>query len=140
MHIGVVGDSNINPQDVTDFRSLFGLPANPPNIILNGPDPGLGLSEGEADLDLQISGMVAPKATIDFVVSEDTLTAAGVDLSAVYIVDNNSDDATSDVCARGAYGLGNGGGRQGSQASGSDPGVHEWLTPPRSSSASRRTS
>lgn len=87
--IAIVADSNINPQDVTDFRTLFGLPTNPPNIILNGPDPGLNGDEGEADLDVQVSGMVAPNATIDFVVSEDTLTAAGIDLSAVYIVDNN---------------------------------------------------
>jgi hypothetical protein len=87
--IAIVADSNINPQDVTDFRTLFGLPTNPPNIILNGPDPGLNGDEGEADLDVQVSGMVAPNATIDFVVSEDTQTAAGIDLSAVYIVDNN---------------------------------------------------
>jgi subtilase family serine protease len=87
--IAIVGDSNINPQDVTDFRTLFGLSANPPNIILNGPDPGLNADEGEAALDVQISGMVAPQAAIDFVVSEDTLTAAGIDLSSFYIIDNN---------------------------------------------------
>src|SRR5882672_3130329 len=87
--IAIVGDSNINPQDVADFRTLFGLPSNPPNIILNGPDPGKGASEGEADLDVQIAGMVAPKATIDLVVSEDTQTALGIDLSAFYIIDNN---------------------------------------------------
>ncbi|HKV23920.1 MAG TPA: Ig-like domain repeat protein [Candidatus Acidoferrum sp.] len=87
--IAIVGDSNINPQDVTDFRTLFGLPNNPPNIILNGPDPGINGDEGEADLDVEVSGMVAPKATIDFVVSESTLTANGIDLSALYIVDNN---------------------------------------------------
>jgi hypothetical protein len=90
--IAIVGDSNINPQDVTDFRTLFGLPVNPPNIIVNGPDPGISGptgDEGEADLDVQISGMVAPKATIDFVVSEDTQTALGIDLSAFYIIDNN---------------------------------------------------
>ena len=45
--------------------------------------------EGEADLDVQVSGMVAPKATIDLVVSEDTRTAVGIDLSAFYIIDNN---------------------------------------------------
>ncbi|HEV1994389.1 MAG TPA: Ig-like domain repeat protein, partial [Candidatus Acidoferrum sp.] len=88
-HIAIVADSNINPQDVTDFRTLFSLPTNPPNIILNGPDPGLNVDEGEADLDVQVAGMVAPKATIDLVVSEDTLTAAGIDLSSFYIIDNN---------------------------------------------------
>ncbi len=87
--IAIVGDSNINVQDITDFRTLFGLPTNPPNIILDGPDPGLTTDEGEADLDTQVSGMVAPKATIDLVVAQDTLTAFGTDLAALYIVDNN---------------------------------------------------
>ena len=39
--IAIVGETNINIQDVADFRSLFGLPANDPQIILNGPDPGI---------------------------------------------------------------------------------------------------
>jgi subtilase family serine protease len=33
--IAIVGQSNINIQDVRDFRSIFGLPANDPQIILN---------------------------------------------------------------------------------------------------------
>lgn len=89
--IAIVASSNINAQDVIDFRALFGLPANftKANIIVNGPDPGINANEGEADLDTQVAGMVAPGATIDLVVSEDTLTAAGIDLSALYIVDND---------------------------------------------------
>jgi hypothetical protein len=92
--IGIVSDSNINIQDVADFRTMFGLPANNPTIILNGPDPGI-LSpsiegdEDEADIDVQWTGAVATAATIDFVVSEDTETTYGVDLSALYIIDNN---------------------------------------------------
>ncbi|MDR3675249.1 MAG: protease pro-enzyme activation domain-containing protein, partial [Acidobacteriota bacterium] len=88
--IAVVGETNINLQDVTAFRQLFSLPANPPNIILNGPDPGITAEdETEADLDVQWSGAVAKGATIDFVVSESTETTPGIDLSALYIVDNN---------------------------------------------------
>jgi len=87
--IAVVGETNINPQDVADFRAMFGLPVNPPNIILNGPDPGINRDEVEADLDVQWSGAVAKGATIDLVVSESTETTAGIDLSALYIVDNN---------------------------------------------------
>lgn len=76
------------------FRTMFGLvakgyPANNVNIILNGPDPGLQLDENEADIDTQWSGAVAPNATIDFVVSQGTEASSGVDLSAVYIVENN---------------------------------------------------
>ena len=47
--------------------------------------------EFEADLDVQLAGGVAPGATVKLVVSEDSLSigAAGVDLSAIYIIDNN---------------------------------------------------
>ena len=88
--IAIVGDSNINIKDIRDFRSMFGLPANDPQIILDGPDPGLVPgSETEADLDVEWAGAVAKNATIDLVVSEDTESTFGADLSALYIVDNN---------------------------------------------------
>ncbi len=89
--IAVVGQSNINLEDAQEYRAMFGLPVNDPVIILNGPDPGLQPDESEADLDVQVSGAVAPKATIKFVVSQtpDTGATAGVDLSALYIIDNN---------------------------------------------------
>jgi hypothetical protein len=90
--IAVVGQSNINVQDVRDFRSIFGLAANDPQIILNGPDPGLvSGDEGESDLDVEWAGAIAPKATIKFVTTQSSFTdgLSGVDASAVYAVDNN---------------------------------------------------
>jgi subtilase family serine protease len=93
--IAIVGQSNINVQDVTDFRAIFGLPVYSPgqlNVILNGPDPGLvSGDEGESDLDVEWAGAVAPAATIDFVVTQTSQTdgTAGIDGSALYIVDNN---------------------------------------------------
>ena len=89
--IGIVGQSNINLQDVRDFRSMFGLPANDPQIILNGPDPGLVLdgSETEALLDTEWSGAIAPGAKIIFIASASTNTDSGADLSALYAVDND---------------------------------------------------
>jgi len=97
--IAIVQDSNINVADVTSFRSLFGLPANfsTSNIILNGPDPGIqgpdstSGDETEADLDVQWAGAVAPGATVDLVVSEDSqsIGTAGTDLSSIYIINNN---------------------------------------------------
>jgi hypothetical protein len=103
--IAVVEDSNINPQDATDFRSMFGLPTNNPKIVLNGPDPGIipcaiGGDECEADLDAEWAGAVAKGATVDVVVSEDTEVTAGVDLSALYIIDNNTASVMSS-----SYGL-----------------------------------
>lgn len=112
--IAIVGESNINPQDVTDFRTMFGLvangyPANNVSIILNGPDPGLQGDENEADIDTQWSGAVAPKATIDFVVSESTEATSGVDLSAVYIVENNLAPVMSESYGYCELGLGTSG-------------------------------
>ena len=87
--IAIVGETNIHLSDIEAFRSLFGLPANDPTIILNGPDPGIVGDETEALLDVSWSGAVAKNATIDLVVSASTETSLGVDLSALYIVDNN---------------------------------------------------
>ena len=76
--IALIGQSNINAQDVIDFRNLFGLPQNftqANNVIVNGPDPGLQLAtgdEGESDLDVEWAGAVAPGATILLVTSSTT--------------------------------------------------------------------
>jgi len=104
--IGIVQDSNFNVADVKSYRTLFGLPDNfsASNIVLNGPDPGiqgpdsLSDDEIEADLDVQIAGGVAPAANIQLVVSEDSqsIGASGIDLSAIYIIDNNSADILSE--------------------------------------------
>jgi hypothetical protein len=90
--IAIVGQSDIYPQDFSDFRQDFGLPSGTLNIIYNGSPPDKLATEGdelESDLDVQWSGAVAKGATIDLVASTTTNSTAGVDLSALYIVDNN---------------------------------------------------
>jgi hypothetical protein len=88
--IAIVGETNINLNDAANFRSMWDLPPNPPQVILNGPDPGIVAGdESEASTDVQWAGAVAKGATIDLVVSESTETTYGTDLSALYIVDNN---------------------------------------------------
>ena len=88
--IAIVGRTHPPGTEWATFRTLMGLPPNPPTVIVNGPDPGdLGGDEDvEADLDVEWSGAVAQKATIIFVTSATTDTTDGVDLSAQYIVDN----------------------------------------------------
>ena len=89
--IAIVGESNIHIWDPREFRSIFGLPANDPQIIVDGQDPGVlfnGL-QTEANLDVQWAGAVARNATIQLVVSQSTETTPGADLSALYIVDTN---------------------------------------------------
>jgi len=89
--IAVVGRTHIPLDDTLRFRRLYGLPARAPEILINGRDPGdLGAGEnGEANLDVQWSGAVAPNASIRLVVSATTGATDGVDLSAQYIVDHN---------------------------------------------------
>jgi len=83
--IAIVNDSNINIARVNTFRSLFGLSVNPPQVIIDGNDPGVdGINNPdgangdsiEAYLDVEWSGAVAPDATIDLVVSADTALEA----------------------------------------------------------------
>ncbi len=93
--IAIVAVDSINSMattgidDVANFRQIFGLPSNPPNIIVTGPGIDLQRIDTEATLDVEWSGAVAPNATIDVVVSAGTTTTDPVDLSAIYIVDNN---------------------------------------------------
>ena len=94
--IGLLARTNVNVGDTTFFRQYFGLPANDPVVVLNGPDPGISTSdEIESDLDLQWSGAVAPAARTLLIVSKSTATADGVDLSALYAVSNNLADVLS---------------------------------------------
>jgi len=88
--IAIVAETNIKLTDVTGFRSLFGLPANSPQVIVNGTNPGI-LTDGEeteADLDVEWAGAVAKGATIKLVVSASTNASDGITLSAQYIVNH----------------------------------------------------
>jgi pseudomonalisin len=89
--IAIVGRTHPATSNWTSFRSQMGLPSNPPQVIVNGTDPGdLGSNEDtEANLDVEWAGAVAKNATIKFVTSKSTNTTDGVDLSAQYIVSNN---------------------------------------------------
>jgi hypothetical protein len=87
--IAIVSDSNIYLSDPESFRNAFGLPAKDPLIILDGPDPGITDDESAADIDVEWSGAVARNATIDLVVSGTTESTWGIDLSTLYVIDNN---------------------------------------------------
>ena len=89
--IAIVGRTNFPIADVSNFRSTFGLPANTPTIVLNGPNPGIVSSneQTEAELDVEWSGAVAKNAAIQFVLSASTSSTDGALLSAQYIVNHN---------------------------------------------------
>src|SRR5271154_4148608 len=96
--IAIVGRSNINLQDVTYFHFWTFDQAESAQVILNGPDPGDlgGDEESEAVLDTTWAGSVAPTAWVALGVSQSTMTTDGVDLSELYIIDNNLADVMSE--------------------------------------------
>ncbi len=88
--IAIVNESNINIALVNNYRSLFGLPPNPPQVIIDGNDPGIdginspygeNLASGEAYLDVEVSGAVAPNAQINLVIANDTELENGLTLA-----------------------------------------------------------
>jgi subtilase family serine protease len=96
--IAIINDSNINVDLVNQFRSLFNLPLNPPQVIIDGNDPGVdGVNNPdgpngdsvEAYLDVEWSGAVAPNATIDLVVGGDTSLESGLILAMEHAVYGN---------------------------------------------------
>lgn len=82
--IVIVGQSDIDPDDITAFRSLWDLPPTNIRMVPTGAYPGfIDADETEADLDLEWAGAVAREATLIFVYSDD------VTYSAYYAIDNN---------------------------------------------------
>jgi hypothetical protein len=105
--IGIVAESDILMSDVQVYRAIFGLPVNQPTFLNVGKDPGIPYTgdDGESDLDVELSGALAPGASIVFVIgSQDGEqfggVGAGVDSAAEYLVDNNLTDIISS-----SYGL-----------------------------------
>jgi|HubBroStandDraft_6_1064221.scaffolds.fasta_scaffold01313_6 hypothetical protein len=89
--IAIVARSNINPQDVGYFDFwLLGNQAGRTQVIVNGSDPGDlgGGEETEAVLDATWAGAIAHGGSM-LVVSKSTASTDGVDLSELYIIDNN---------------------------------------------------
>ena len=71
--IGIMGQTDIVLSDIATYRSLSGLSANVPQVVLipGSRDPGVVSDIGEADLDIETAGAVARNATIVYVNSTD---------------------------------------------------------------------
>ncbi|MGI9072818.1 MAG: protease pro-enzyme activation domain-containing protein [Bryobacteraceae bacterium] len=96
--IAIVARSNINTQDIFDFRKVFGLLDADLQVTVNGIDPGNlgGAEEAEAVLDTSWAGAIAEGATVNLVVSASTNATDGIFLSEEYIVDKNAADVMSE--------------------------------------------
>jgi len=88
MKMVVVGQTDIDPTDINQFRSAFNLPAiNLQQVLVGSSDPGTTADLTEADLDLEWSSAVARNATIIYVRAATSI--GGVFESAVHAIDNN---------------------------------------------------
>jgi hypothetical protein len=91
--IGIINDSNIDLALVNAYRTLFGLPANPPQVVIDGSDPGVNGDAIEAYLDVENAGAVAPNATVKlYIAGSYGIVGGGINFSILRAVD---DDAAS---------------------------------------------
>jgi uncharacterized protein (TIGR03437 family) len=83
--IVIVGQTDIKLSDIDAYRTMFKLTANEPQTVLvkGSADPGTTSDEEEADLDLEVSGGIAPDATVIYVYSTNVFT------SVMYAVSQN---------------------------------------------------
>lgn len=80
----IAGQTDISLTDLRAFRAEFNLPANDPQIVLFGVDPGANQDDQiESSLDLEWSGAVARNATIVYVNSQNVFE------SVQYAIDQN---------------------------------------------------
>jgi uncharacterized protein (TIGR03437 family) len=82
----VAGQTKIDLADIRQFRTMYNLPANDPQVMLipGATDPGIVSGDlAEADLDLEWSGAVARNATIIYVYGSDVMQ------SVQYAIDQN---------------------------------------------------
>jgi len=95
--IAIVNEANIDIEQVNQFRSIFGLPANPPLVVIDGSDPGIdgmnnvepNWASTEAYLDVEWAGAVAPNATVYLVIAADSYLESGLLLAAQHAVYSN---------------------------------------------------
>ena len=89
--IGIIDESNIDLTLVSNFQQLFGLASNPPQVVIDGDDPGdVPEADIEAYLDVEIAGAIAPRSTVDFYISDGGAVASGLVFAAIRAVEDNS--------------------------------------------------
>ena len=95
INLGIVGSSDVNTDDLTNYRTGFlgetTANANIPTMVVDGADPGLVLGwSTEGLLDNEVAGGLAPKAKIYFYTAADTDLTSGF-LDATYrALDDNT--------------------------------------------------
>jgi len=94
--IGILGESNLDLSVVDAYRRLYGLPGDNAQVVIDGEDPGVGLSPNvEGFLDVEVSGAVAPKATVNYYISGGSHFQSPLLLAAIRALEDNQADVLS---------------------------------------------
>lgn len=87
--IAIISASNVDLSLVAAYRTLFGLSANLPQVVVDGTDPGENDAATEAYLDVEEAGAVAPGATVILYTSAGTALTDGLSLAAYRAVEDD---------------------------------------------------
>ena len=93
--LGIIGQTDVLLSDIQIYRSIFGLPVNNYTRVQIGTDPGIIADDTESDLDLEVSGAMAPLANQIFYTSGNSDVGGGVDSSVEYVIEDNAADIFS---------------------------------------------
>ena len=90
--IGVVGDTNVDLTHVGYYRNFFGLPGNPVTTVIDGTQSNIDsqADDSEAMIDTELSGALAPGASIIYYTAGDTLFQSGVFLAMYRAIEDNN--------------------------------------------------
>lgn len=91
--LGIIDASNIDISLVTDFQEFFGLASNPPQVIIDGDDPGDvadGGDDVETYLDVEISSAIAPKSTVNLYISDGGSVGDPLAFASIRAVEDNA--------------------------------------------------
>ena len=93
--LGIIGQTDVLLSDIQVYRSLYGLPVNNYTRVQVGTDPGIIPDDTESDLDLEVSGAMAPLANQIFYTSGNSYYGGGVDSAVEYVIEDNAADIFS---------------------------------------------
>ena len=89
--IGILDGSNIDLTLVANYMQMFGVTANPPVVIIDGDDPGdVPGADVETYLDVEVSGAIAPKSTVNLYIADGGSLADPVEFAAIRAVEDNA--------------------------------------------------
>ena len=95
--IGIINDSNIDVGLANAYRKVFGLSVNPPQVVIDGNDPGINGDSIEAYLDVENAGAAAPGATVKLYISGSfgLLGEGGLGFSVARAIDDDAANVLS---------------------------------------------